>query len=382
MNARVGPFIAVGALGFALQMVVLAVLTDAGWPLVVATATAVEVAILHNFCWHESWTWRARAGDDHWLRRLARFHASTAVTSIGANVIITTTLVEFSRVPPVVASSLAVALMSAVNFFIADRWVFARRAPLVMALVAACAVAPRPAHAAPPNDTVLAWNAYVAGHEARIERDESTPCSPDGKPSGESLGVPGGTIHRWTGCTLVPGTSVGAIVDGLMHPGTPPPQEDVVASRVLSRQGDGLRVYLRIVRRTILTVTYDTEHDVTFSRPRPDLATSRSIATRIVESAEPAEPGASAASAPSGEPSRAGETGRDRGFLWKLNSYWRYIQTDRGVRVELESISLSRDVPMLLKPIASPIITRVARESITRALDAIRARFAVPRQSS
>ena len=86
-------------------------------------------------------------------------------------------------------------------------------------------------------------------------------------PQGDSLGVPGGTIHHWTGCTLVRGASVEAIVDGLMDPGTPPPQEDVIESRVLSRSGDSLHVYLRIVRRTILTVTYDTEHEVTFSPP-------------------------------------------------------------------------------------------------------------------
>jgi hypothetical protein len=121
-------------------------------------------------------------------------------------------------------------------------------------------------------------------------------------------------------------------------------------------------VYLRLVRRTILTVTYDTEHDVTFTRPRQDFATSRSVATRIVESAD------------------SGSS--DRGFLWKLNSYWRYSQTSEGVRIELESISLSRDVPMLLRPVASPIITRVARESISRALDAVRTRFAVAARPS
>ena len=119
-----------------------------------------------------------------------------------------------------------------------------------------------------------------------MDGHEPTPCLPEARPQGESLGVPDGTIHHWRGCTLVPGASVETIVNGLMHPGTPPPQADVIASRVLSRSGDSLHVYLRIVRRTILTVTYDTEHDVTFSRPRAGFATSRSVATRIVETGE------------------------------------------------------------------------------------------------
>ncbi len=35
--------------------------------------------------------------------------------------------------------------------------------------------------------------------------------------------------------------------------------------------------------------------------------------------------------------------GKDRGFLWRLNSYWRYQQVDGGVLVECESLTLSRE---------------------------------------
>jgi putative flippase GtrA len=365
MSRRAGPFMAVGLLGFAWQIVALTLLTQAGWPLVAATAAAVETAILHNFCWHQCWTWRNRATARHWLQRLVRFHAATGIMSIGANVIVTMALVGVCRLPPVLANMVAVAMMSVINFWLADRWVFARATPQVVAVIVVGVLSVLPAHAQPPGETVAAWNAYVARIEAGASRQPSIPCTSDATPRGESLGVPGGIIHRWSGCTVVKGASVEAIVNGLMHPGTPPPQPDVLESRVLSRSGDSLHVYLRIVRRTILTVTYDTEHDVTFVRTGPGMASSRSIATRIVEARE---------SNGSGE--------SDRGFLWKLNSYWRYLQTDQGVRIELESISLSRGVPALLWPVASPLIARVARESITRALDAVRVHFDPARQSS
>ena len=91
------------------------------------------------------------------------------------------------------------------------------------------------------------------------------------------------------------------------------PEEDVLASRVLRRSGNqSLDVYLKLTRRTIVTATYDTEHHVTFERLSPTLATSRSVSTRIVELG-----------------------GDDRGFLWRLNSYWRYQQVGDGVLVEM-----------------------------------------------
>ena len=54
-----------------------------------------------------------------------------------------------------------------------------------------------------------------------------------------------------------------------MYPGTPPPQEDVLESRVLARTDNRLRVYLKLSRSAIVTVVYDTEHDVTFTRHSP-----------------------------------------------------------------------------------------------------------------
>ena len=54
----ISKFVIVGCLGFVLQLLTLWALTSlAGWPWLPATAAAVEVAVLHNFVWHERWTW-------------------------------------------------------------------------------------------------------------------------------------------------------------------------------------------------------------------------------------------------------------------------------------------------------------------------------------
>ena len=72
---------------------------------------------------------------------------------------------------------------------------------------------------------------------------------------------------------------------------------------------------------------------------------------------------------------RALPEGNDHGYLWRLNSYWRYQQVPEGVIVELESLSLSRDIPFVFKPFVRPLVDRVARESIRRTLESLRARL-------
>lgn len=116
------------------------------------------------------------------------------------------------------------------------------------------------------------------------------------------------------------------------------------------------------MRRTkIVTVTYDTEHRLDYRRHGRTRASSRSVATRIVE-----------LDAAGTANEREKPQGEDRGFLWRLNSYWRYEQIGGGVIVELESLTLSRSIPMGLGAIVKPIIDRIARESIDRTLENIR----------
>ena len=192
------------------------------------------------------------------------------------------------------------------------------------------------------HETIAAWNAYVS-------RNVDRPGRPGSAPHGEMIEIPGGTIYHSSGSIVVRHTTVDRVVHALTNPGTPPPQEDVLESRVLSRTANGLRVYLKLSRSAIVTVVYDTEHDVVFTRHSPTVATSRSVSTRIAES-----------------------DGGDRGFLWRLNSYWRYTQVGGDVRIDLESLSLSRAVPRVARPVARPIIDRIARESLTRTLESLR----------
>ena len=352
-------FVTVGAAGLVVQIVALAALISlADWPWLPATVAAVELAVVHNYLWHERWTWKDRCmSAAHRARasRFVRFNIANGLASIVGNVALMWLLVDGFAVPPVVANLIAVTVISIANFVAADRWVFR----LVSASFIVCATVAAPpieAATAAPNRTALdAWDRYIAQTERQWEHSRVAlhVTSNGAAAEGNSIAVPAGTISHWRGAVFIRGVTLDRLLDGLMNPGTPPPQEDVVASRVLARRSNSLRVYIRMVRRAIVTVTYDTEHEMTFSRPSPTMAIARSVATRIDE-----------------------EGGVDHGFLWRLHSYWRYEQQPGGVRVELDSVTLSRAVPSFARTVASPLVNRVARESIYRTLEALRRNFA------
>ena len=72
-----------------------------------AIVLAVEVAILHNFVWHEAWTWRGKPAADRWWR-LARFHLANGFLSIVSNVVLTYLYKEVAGLPLLAANFAAI----------------------------------------------------------------------------------------------------------------------------------------------------------------------------------------------------------------------------------------------------------------------------------
>jgi hypothetical protein len=185
-------------------------------------------------------------------------------------------------------------------------------------------------------------------------------------PRGRKIKVPAGSLHHWRGSVFIPDVDLETVLAQVRYPAQQEDlQEDVLESRILEESGDSLRIYLKLVRSKIVTVTYNTEHAIEYQRHGEGLASSRSIATKIAELEKAGTPA-----------EREKPEGKDHGFLWKLNSYWRYQQVDGGVLVECESLTLSRGVPVILAPFVKSIITGVARESMQRTLSSMRDRFA------
>lgn len=115
-------FNVVGVLGFAVQLATLLALHAAGVPVALATLIAVEAAVLHNFAWHERWTWAGTAAGTT-AGRLARFHLANGLISIAGNVALTSAIVA-AGAPLILANLAAVAACSLANFAAAHLWVF------------------------------------------------------------------------------------------------------------------------------------------------------------------------------------------------------------------------------------------------------------------
>ncbi len=121
-------FNVVGALGFVLQSGAIYALTRSTHRIhyLLATVIAVELAVLHNFVWHQLWTWRNRhcsktAGV---LRRLAKFNVTNGVVSIVGNLLFMSVFVGCFGLAINSSNLLSVAACSLCNFIIADRVVF------------------------------------------------------------------------------------------------------------------------------------------------------------------------------------------------------------------------------------------------------------------
>jgi hypothetical protein len=127
----------------------------------------------------------------------------------------------------------------------------------------------------------------------------------------------------------------------------------VLRSKLIQRNGDDFKVSLRLSETNIVTVVLDTQYDVHYVTLDSTRSYSRSYSTRVAEVENAGKPG-----------EREKPIGNDNGFLWRLNSYWRLQEHDGGVYVQLEALSLTRDIPDGLGWLIRPFITSIPRESL------------------
>ena len=382
-------FNGVGAMGVAVQLAALALLTRvAGVPVAVATLLAVEAAILHNFAWHQRLTWRdvPSAGWKDDLRRLARFHALNGTVSLTGNVLITSVL-ALAGVDPVLANIVAILTCSTINYFASDRLVFrAGAAAVAVALISpvtTLAVAPSDVTIAdgPKPATLAAWDKYVASIDARYHNAQQGPFfALDTKgvrnwrqqATGGAVpmveidppSIPDGKLHHWAGAIYIPNTTVDAVVKRMQDYAGRESEfyQEVKTSKLLSRDGDKVRVFMRLYRGAYgMDATFNSEHAVEYRHLGPSRASSRSVATKMAELAHPGTP-----------KEREKPAGTDTGFLWRLNAYWRFEQMGTGVLIECESVSLSRDVPRFTGWLVTGIVEGIAEESLEGTLKSLR----------
>ena len=179
--------------------------------------------------------------------------------------------------------------------------------------------------------------------------------------------VPGGLVHDWVGSVFIPGATLQrtlAMVQDYDHH-KDVYQPDVIDSRLISHTGDDFHIYLRLLKKKVITVVLSSEHDVKYTRLDKTRWRSVSRTTKIAEVEKAGKP-----------EEREKPPGTGEGFLWKLNSYWRFEERDGGTWLECEAISLTRDIPTGLGWLVQPIIRDLPKESLANTLRLTRAALA------
>jgi hypothetical protein len=206
----------------------------------------------------------------------------------------------------------------------------------------------------PANRRAEAEKELRAGQVVITRLDSNTP----GGESSESkpIAVPGGMIHHWIGTVFIPGATLAqtlALEEDYDHQAEYF-RPDVMRSKILRHDGNDFTIELRLYKKKVVTTVLDTKHLVHYEFLDSTHAWSRSRTTRIQEVDNAGE-----------AKERLEPAGRDRGFLWRMDTYWRFEEKDGGTYVESQSISLTRDIPTGLGWLIGPYVTSVPRESLT-----------------
>jgi len=202
----------------------------------------------------------------------------------------------------------------------------------------------------------------------RLETPDPDAANSDGHgrngDPGKPIIVPDGMIHHWIGTVFIPGATLAqtlALEEDYDHH-----QEyfrpDVMRSKILRHEGNDYAIDLRLYKKKVITTILDTEHDVHYALVDATHAWSRSRTTRIQEVDNAGEPN-----------ERLEPEGRDRGLLWRMNTYWRFEEKDGGTYVECQSVSLTREIPTGFGWMIGPYVNSVPRESLTFTLATTRA---------
>jgi hypothetical protein len=181
--------------------------------------------------------------------------------------------------------------------------------------------------------------------------------------NGGTWQVPGALLHHWRGTAFVPNATPAEMLTVLRdfrHFSTHyAPQ--VVSARALTDDGQTATLAVRFKEQRVLTVVIDGEYRVESGLSGRDrgYSVSRSLHFWQVDNPGTAQ-------------ERRRPEGQDDGFLWRLNSYWSFTRAHGGLQIECEAVSLTRDVPIGLGWLVTPVIANLPREALEFTLRATR----------
>lgn len=205
-----------------------------------------------------------------------------------------------------------------------------------------------------PNKSEEMRDAYQ-----RLKRGEILVVRQETTLNGKEVEVPDGMVHHWVGIVFIPGVNleqVEAVAKDYDHRADLYKPE-IIASHTIFHQGNEYRIFLRLYEKRFTTVAFNTEYNIHWGRVADNKVYSDSLSTRIAEVKDPDHPDG---------PEEL--VGQGHGYLWRLNTYWRFEEKDGGVYVQCEALSLTRDIPFGLGWLIKPLVTKIPKQSLDRAL--------------
>ena len=248
-------------------------------------------------------------------------------------------------------------------------------------------LAPRRAQASELKaETILSFNHYVQLVESRLNDDlrngnflyvDSFPSDTRGpiieqirhgeyyiqelsiQENGLSVPVPYGLIHHWIGIEFIPGATYAQTMAILLDFDRQAQiyKPDVRRSKLLSIDGNRSKIYLQYYKKSLVTAVLNAEFNTEY-RPLGNFrGETRSYSTRIAEIQDFGEP-----------EEKELPVGKDHGYMWRLNSYWRIEEKDGGVYVQVESVALSRRIPSVFAWIVEPTVRSLSKAVVRNLL--------------
>ena len=208
--------------------------------------------------------------------------------------------------------------------------------------------------------TIRAFDDYLRAVDVRLTARAVNPEPLAARPAGvfeinAGLEVTRGLVHDWVAVAFLPGVrrakAIAVLEDFSRHASIYP---EVLEGRVEKRDGKQILGFHRLRMKKVLEVNLEARYRLDILPSPANRYASRSVATEIVELDGDAKL----------------TPGHDRGFLWRLQTYWTLEETKQGLWMEVRSVSLTRDVPIGLGWAVKPIVRELPRESLEALMEA------------
>jgi hypothetical protein len=198
---------------------------------------------------------------------------------------------------------------------------------------------------------------------ARLNRGEVVSERLETWEHGKKIQADDAIIHHWIGSVMLPGVSLAkarAVVERYdQYPRVLGPM--VVRAKIRQHTGTDYVVQMRTTMTKVITVVMDADYHVAYRTISASKLYTKSVAKDVFEVKSPGEKGETRI-----------EGDKSGGFLWRLNTYCSFEEIQAGTVEQCESISLTRGIPFLVRPIVGPFVNSIPRETLAFTLGKVR----------